>query len=158
MKKTKFLLLLFVLFFVSVAHAQKVEHEGKEYKVKGSKILLNDEDVTTQLTEEQQKEIKRKLKEKLDKEEKIKKAEKAQKKSEKKQKAAEKQQKKAEKEVKKHAKAQDNFSDAKKKYDKEFKKYQKLKSKGKLSPEDEVKWLKKLEGLQKKIDKTERKL
>ena len=81
-----------------------------------------------------------------------------QKKTEKQKKKAEKKLKKAEKEVKKHAKAQDNFSDAKKKYDKEFKKYQKLKSKGKLSPEDEVKWLKKLEGLQKKIDKTERKL
>lgn len=158
MVKYKFLFVLFGLLLISVCSAQKVTHQNKEYLVKGDKIFLENVDVTNELPDEVKVTIRNKLKEQLQHEEQLKKSEKAKKKAEKKQKIAEKKQEKAEKELQKQEKAEKNFANAKKKYDKEFKKYQKLKSKGKLSSEDELKRLKKLESLQKKMEKKERKL
>jgi len=148
---------MFLLFFTFV-QAQKVEYDGKKYQVKGEKIFFEDQDITETLSFEEQNAIKNKLSEQLVSEKKIKEAEKAQKKAEKAQKRAEKAQRKAENELKQKEKARKNYADAQKRYEKEMRKYEKLSKKGKLSPEDEGKWQKKLESLKNKIDKTKRKL
>ena len=80
-----------------------------------------------------------------------KKLEKETKKAEKLQKEAEKKQKKAEKTLKKQQKSQDRLNKATKKLESSQKKYEKLKRKGKLSPQDETKWAKKLEGYKEAI-------
>lgn len=158
MKTLKLFITMFLLFIFVAVSAQKIEHEGKEYLVKGDKIFLNDIDVTTNLTTQQQATIKNKLKNRLVREERISTAEKATKKAEKKQKKAEKKQKKAEKDLKKKKKAESSLSKSQKKYKNDLKKYEKLKRKGKLSSEDEEKWLKKLEKLQEKIKKNKKRL
>ncbi len=151
MKNLKCLFFTFCLFITVLMNAQKIEHEGKEYHVKGEKIFFNKLDITANLTTQQLADIKNKLKNKLDREERISIAEKARKK-------AEKKQKQAEKELKKKKKAESNLSKSQKKYKNDLKKYEKMKRKGKLSSEDEEKWLKKLEKLQEKIEKNTKKL
>ncbi len=79
-KTVKLFIPLFFLFLVVVINAQKIEHEGKEYHIKGDKIFLNDLDVTTNLTAQQLADIRNKLKNKLAREERISIAEKATKK------------------------------------------------------------------------------
>ena len=153
-KNIKLAISMLLLFVIAIVHAQKVEYQGKEYKVKKDLIFLDGIDVTPNLTVSEQTAIKDALKRQMD----LEKAEKEQKKAEKKQKQAEKKQKKAEKEVKKREKAQSNLEKAHKKYKKDTEKYEKLKTKGKLSPEDEGKWLKKLEKQKEKIEKAEKKV
>ncbi len=87
-KTVKLFITLF--FLVVVTNAQKIEHEGKEYHIKGNKIFLNDLDVTANLTIQQLADIRNKLKNKLAREERISTAEKATKKAEKKQQKAKK--------------------------------------------------------------------
>ncbi len=157
-KTVKLLITMFLLFVLVAVNAQKIEHDGKEYHVKGDKIFLKNINVTVNLTPQQQATIKNKLKNKLAREERITTAEKATKKAEKKQKKAEKKHKKAEKDLKKRKKAESNLSKSQKKYKNDLKKYEKLKRKGKLSSEDEEKWLKKLEKLEEKIKKNEKRL
>ena len=41
MKNVKLFIAIVCIFMVALANAQKIEHEGKEYHVKGEKILLN---------------------------------------------------------------------------------------------------------------------
>ena len=79
-KTVKLFIMLFFLFLVVVTNAQKIEHEGKEYHIKGDKIFLNDLDVTANLTIQQLADIRNKLKNKLAREERISAAEKAKKK------------------------------------------------------------------------------
>ena len=67
-------------------------------------------------------------------------------------------QKKAEKELKKKEKLQKNYKKAQDNLKKAQKKYEKIKKKGKLSPEDEGKWLEKIEKLTEKVDKAKGKL
>jgi len=80
-KTVKLFITLFFLFLVVVINAQKIEHEGKEYHLKGDKIFLNDLDVTTNLTIQQLADIRNKLKNKLAREERISIAEKVAKKA-----------------------------------------------------------------------------
>ena len=154
MKNVKLRVLMLLLFAVGLIHAQKVEYQGKEYKVKKDLIFLDGVDVTPNLTVSEQTAIKDALKRQID----FEKVEKEQKRAEKKQKQAEKKQKKAEKEVKKREKAQRNLEKSQKKLKKDTTKYEKLKANGKLSPEDEGKWLKRLEKLKEKIEKAEKKV
>lgn len=158
MKKLKLVITVFLLFAFALVQAQKVEYNGKNYVVKGNAIFEAKVNVTNTLSQAQQANIKNRLSEQILAEKKLKELEKAQKKAKKKQKAAEKKQRKAEKEIKAKEKAQKNYADAQDKYQKELKRHERLSDKGKLSPEDEIKWQKKLEGLQKKIDKSKRKL
>ncbi|MFD0990237.1 hypothetical protein ACFQ1R_09025 [Mariniflexile jejuense] len=149
--------LLFLGFAFSV-QAQEVNVNGTTYKIKGKTILLDDADVTTTLSAEEQSGIweafnKQKA---LDKEREA--AEKAIKKAEKEQKKAEKRLKKAEKEIKAKEKAQSKFDDANDDYNDAIKKYEKLKRKGKLSPNDEAKWLEKIADLKEDIEKAKKKL
>ena len=161
----KLVAIFLFLGLVLNAQAQEVSYNGTTYKVKGKAILLDGTDVTTTLSTEEQTGILETLNKQtaLDKERKeaekaIKKAEKEQNKAEKEQRKAEKELKKAEKELKAKEKAQSKFEDANDDYTNAIKKYDKLKKKGKLSPNDEAKWLEKIDGLKADIDKTKKKL
>jgi hypothetical protein len=150
-----------IVLFVTVGFigtAQEVNVDGSLYSVKGKTILMNGEDVTPKLSVEKQQEIMSAIGVKKTEIERIKKEEEKAKKSKKDIEKAEKNQKKAEKELKKHQKAQSNFEKAGKKHDVAIKKYEKLKKKGKLSPEDEGKWLKKIEKLKVSHEKAKKKL
>ncbi|WP_445736422.1 hypothetical protein [Mariniflexile sp.] len=150
-------LLLFLGIAIS-AQAQEVDFNGTIYKVKRKTILQNGEDVTSKLSEAEQTSIREALSRKEALEAEHRKAEKAVKDAEKEQKRAEKKQKKAEKELKAREKAQSKFEDANKDYTKATAKYEKLKKRGKLSPNDEAKWLEKIQDLKEDIDKTKRNL
>jgi membrane carboxypeptidase/penicillin-binding protein len=151
----KLWILLLFLGFGFAANAQQVISNGVAYEVKGKAIFKDGVDVTETLSVEQQKEIKSTLDKKLKE---ASKAEKAIKKAEKEAKKAEKAQKRAEKDLKLKQKAQDRFERASKNLSKNQEKYEKLKRKGKLSPNDEIKWLKKLEDYKEDLDKAKKKL
>jgi len=157
MQKIIFLTISLILM-TNMVLAQKISHEGKEYNIKGDKIFLNGVEVTNDLSSFDQNFLKSKLRLKLSDEKKAKKLEKERKTAINKQKRAEKKQKKAEKELKQKQNAQDNFESAQKKFEQAQRKYEKLKKKGKLSPEDEVKWLDKIDKLRGKVDKKEKQL
>lgn len=150
------LLLFFLLLTPVFLSAQKVVFKNETYKIKHEKIFKDGKDITAELDEAQKAtlfrinqdniEAKRILGEKD-------KTEKEAKKALKNLKKAEKQRKKAERELKKQNKAHQKFQDASKKLKKMQTKYEQLKRKGKLSPVEENKWLKKLEHLQKDVDK-----
>ncbi len=158
MKNVNLFIAIVCLFMVTILNAQQIEHNGKEYRVKGEKIFLNGVEVTADLSADEQLVIKNKLKNKIATEKKIKSAEKAQNKAENKQKKAEKKQKQAEKELKKREKTQKNYENAQQRYSDAQNKYEKLKNRGKLSPVDEAKWLKKLENLKENLDKNEKRM
>lgn len=88
-------------------------------------------------------------------EERLEKAEKERKKAQKAQKKAEKEQKKA---LKQKEKAQSDYNKAVKDLEQAQSKFERLKNKGKLSPNDEAKWLEKIQKLNGKIEKAEKKL
>lgn len=158
MKTLKLIISTFFFLVIVAGYAQKIDFNGVTYFVKGNLIFVDKVDVTNTLSPEDQANIKNKLSEQLLAERRLKNAEKAQEKAEKAQKKAENKQKKAEKEIKKAESAKKSYENAIDKYEKEQKKHSKLSSKGKLSPEDEIKWQKKLEGLKDKIDKLKKKL
>ena len=154
----KLFLSLALIIFTLTTKAQEVTQNGTVYKVKGKTILKEGVDVTNTLSVEDQTKIKEALlKQKaLDKERSE--AEKAIKKAERDQKKAEKKQKQAEKDLKARQKAQSKFEKAGKDYSNNSNKYEKLKGKGKLSPNEEAKWLKKLEDLKNDLEKAKKKL
>lgn len=161
----KFFITLLCLVFGFFVQAQEVEVNGTVYKVKGDAIFKDNVDVSETLTIEEKNNIRTNLDEKIrlekeaeEAESKIKKAEKEHKKAEKEQKRAESKQKAAEKALKKKEKAQANFEKAGDKYEDAIKKYEKLKERGKLSPNDEAKWLKKIDNYKDDINKAKRKL
>ncbi|MDV7186774.1 hypothetical protein R3X25_05720 [Lutibacter sp. TH_r2] len=158
MKKLKVIITTILLFAFVIVQAQKVEYNGKNYMVKGTTIFIDKVDVTNTLSQEEQTNIKNRLSEQIVAKNKLNTATKAQRKAEKKQRKAEKKQKNAEKELKAKERVQKKYSDAQKKYKKELKRSEKLRGKGKLSPEDETKWQKKLESLKKKSEKLKSKL
>lgn len=168
----KYYILLLSLILSLTSFAQTIEKGGKTYDVKKEKIFLEGIDVTETLNLEEKQAIfkeasliSEKLKlEKLAKKEEekankaSKKLEKDTKKAKKSQKKAEKAQKRAENELKKKEKLQSNFEKAQRNLKKGQEKYEKLKKRGKLSPVDDIKWLKKLETLSEKLKKAKGKL
>jgi len=177
----KFLVVLVLFFGITLStQAQEVNFNEKIYKVKGKAISQNGADVTASLSVNEQIGIREALRQqkaiddqqqkaekalmadrkRADKalDEERKRAEKVVKKAESDLKNAEKKQKKAEKELKARDKAQSNYEKAGNKYNDAIEKYEKLKRKGKLSPNDEAKWLEKIDNLNKDIDKARRKL
>src|SRR5210317_254339 len=104
----RYLILLIFLSSGIIANAQKVETNGKVYKVKGEKIFQSGKDITHLLSETEKAKIKDALKLKTESIKDIKKKEKNKKeikKKDKKQKKLEKSQKKAEKQIKRSEKA-----------------------------------------------------
>ncbi len=162
MKFNKITLILFLFFITANTYAQEVIVNEVKYEVKNDTIFKDGVDVTNTLSAVEQEEIKRTFSEKLKEEKKLLKEEKRKeverKNSEKKLKKEEKKRKKAEKKLKKQELAIKKLDKAKKKYKKSSEKFEKLKSKGKLSPEDELDWNKKLDKLKKDIERKKRKL
>ncbi|WP_170062854.1 hypothetical protein [Polaribacter butkevichii] len=149
MKKTQFLFTLIFIFLVTISYAQDVEYKNKTYTVKRESIYLAKVDVTKTLAPEMVNEI---FAIHTTNEEKIK----AAKKAEKEKKASEKKVKKAEKALKNKVKAQKKLSKANDKLKSGIKKYNKLKKNGDLSPNDNKKWLGKIEKLKKNVTKAEK--
>lgn len=147
-----------IIFFLGLgitANAQEVIKDGKIYEVKGKTIFQDDVDITSTLLSVEKNDIFKSAKQQLKE---AKTAEKAQKKLEKAAKKANKAQKMAEKELDKKGKALGKFNKATQKLEQNQIKYDNLKSRGKLSPNDEAKWLKKLEGYRKELEKARRKI
>ena len=154
----RFLMIVFFLGFGFVVKAQDISYNGVNYEVKKGRIFKDSIDVTDTLSIEDKDKIRvafdkkmMQIKEAKNTQNRIEKAEKDQKK-------AEKKQKKAEKELKKRQKSQSNFDKSTKKHDDAINKYNRLKKKGKLSPEDEEKWLEKIEKLKETQVKAKKKL
>lgn len=154
----KNLIIVWLLACCIHLNAQEVNFNGAVYLVKGDTILKDGIDVTNTLNIEEQQSIRSTLEKIEEQEEVAEKKEKELKKAEKEQKKAENKQKSAEKALKKREKAHSNFEKSGKKYEDAISKYEKLKKKGKLSPEDEGKWLKKIDKLKEANEKTKRKL
>ena len=148
--KTIILLLLCMLFAVS-AFSQKVTYANKEYKIKGEKIYFDGKDVSESFSEEEKVAIFKKLKAQKEKYKKEKKEAKKVKKEKNKVDKAEKEQKKQENIL-------DDYDGAVKNLETAQAKYERLKRKGKLSPNDEVKWLDKIAKLKEKVSKKKNKL
>lgn len=143
--------ILFTLLFI-VGNSQTVNYQSKEYKVKGETIYLLGEDVTHTIADEDKDYLyKLALEQRTQQDDQDKKAKKAAKKEEKKL-------KKKEKELKKKENALEDHEDAVEKLEKTQAKYEKLKRKGKLSPNDEIKWLDKIAKLKEKVAKKKRKI
>lgn len=147
-----------IAFFLSLgffANAQEVISNGKVYEVKKKAIFQDGVDITSTLEKEEKDDIFKALKFQSKE---IKNAEDARKKLEKAAKKATKAQKKATKELKQKQKALDKFNKASKKLKQNQEKFKKLKFRGKLSPNDEAKWIKKLEKIERKVEKLKRKM
>ncbi|WP_152572179.1 hypothetical protein [Jejuia pallidilutea] len=161
----RFVLFIMLVLAGSFISAQEIKINDDVYEEKKGLIIKNGVDVTNILSDAEKSKIlaafeKKKLEiAKTNKaKEKLEKAEKQQKRAEKQQKKAEQKQKKAEKILKQKEKAQANHDKAIIKHENAIEKYEKLKNKGKLSPEDERKWLEKIEKLNTNISKTKKKL
>lgn len=147
-----------IIFFFSIGmtvNAQKVISNGKAYEVKGKAIFKDGVDITSTLLNEERTHIYKALKNQTKE---IKDAEKVRRRLEKAAKNSDKAHKKAAKALKKKQKAQDKFSKATQKLKKNQAKFDKLKIRGKLSPNEEAKWLKKLEKNKKDLEKAKRNL
>lgn len=147
-----------IIFFLGLGlsvNAQEVISNGQVYEVKGKAIFQDGADITATLLTDERDQIFKTLKNNLKD---VKDVEKARKKLEKAAKNAEKSQKKAEKALKKQQKVQAKFKKATQKLEQNQNKYDKLKNRGKLSPNDEAKWLKKLDGYKKDLEKARKKL
>ncbi|MFB9055452.1 hypothetical protein ACFFU9_01740 [Mariniflexile ostreae] len=151
-------IIILVFGFCVHVSAQDINHNGTMYTVKGKTILKEGKDVTETLALEEQQSIKAALAEKKKEAKAIEKREKELKKAEKEQKKVEKKQKQAEKALKQKEKIRSKFEKSVKKHDQAVNTYEKLKNKGKLSPIDESKWLKKIEKLRVAREKIKRKL
>ncbi|MFV9549837.1 hypothetical protein [Algibacter sp. PT7-4] len=161
----RYLVIMLFLGFGFLVNAQEVSFNGVSYEIKKERIFKTGIDVTDTLSEEEKTEIRAafdkkmmQIKEAEATKARIEKAEKEQLKAEKEQKKAEKKQKKAEKALKKRQKAKSNYEKSTKKHKDAISKYEKLKKKGKLSPQDEEKWLEKIEKYKTAIAKAKKKL
>ncbi|TXE08983.1 hypothetical protein ES711_03345 [Gelidibacter salicanalis] len=144
----KIWIIVLFLSLGSFMNAQQVISNGKVYEVKGKAIFMDGEEITTSLLKTEKDQIFKTLKTQTRD---AKRAEKAQKR-------LEKSHKKAQKQLKEKQKAQSRFNKAKKRLDQNKAKYEKLKAAGKLSPNADVKWIKKLDGYTKTLEKATRNL
>ncbi len=159
MKSTiKIAFLLFITVIGTSVSAQKVTVNSVHYEIVKDEIFKNGIKITDSLSPEERSNIMTALKEKQLQLEVEEETQKRLERAEKEQQKAIKRQKQAEKALKRKQKAQSNFDKATKRHNVANKKYLKLKKKGKLSPEDEAKWLEKIEKLNTNLAKAQRKL
>lgn len=161
----RFLLLLLFIGLGNVLNAQDINLNGVNYEIKNDRVFKAGVDITDTLSADEKQDILQAFDKKMTQIEaseatkkRIEKAEKEQEKAEKDQKKAEKKQKRAEKELKKRKKAQSNFDKTTKKHKAAISKYEKLKKRGKLSPQDEAKWLEKIDKYKVASEKAKKKL
>ena len=169
MKDILRVLVLIVICLIGFAvTAQNVSINGKTYQVKETLIFEGETDITEILTAEEKEKIfaaidakKNDLvavKTEAEKSEALEKAKEQSKAAEEEKKKAEKAYKKAEKVKQKEAKAKAKYAKMVEQHQNASKRYEKLKAKGKLSPIDEGKWLKKIEKMKAKMAKTKSKI
>lgn len=140
-----------LIFFLSLGittHAQHVISDGVAYEVKGKSIFKEGIDITQTLDKSKKDAIFKTHKNKV----------RADKRAEKARKKQEKAQRKAAKELKRKQRAQDRYLKATKKLEQNQAKYNRLKERGKLSPNAEDQWLKKLDRFKKDVDKKRKSL
>ena len=166
----KYIYILALTFLITACgSSEQVIYDGTVYEIKGNHVYNRGEKVTESLSDELKANIRQTLDARLAMEKEIKAQKDAleaeQKAQEKALKAAEEALKKAEQEQKALEKAaekkeqlREDFIDANSKYKDQKEKYQKLHDAGKLSPNDEEKWAKRLEKLKSKMEEAERKL
>ena len=162
-------ILALTLLITACGSSEQVIYDGKVYDVKGDKIYNRGDKVTESLSEEQKTNIRQTSEARLTAkkeaeakkealEDKQKAQEKAIKDAEKALKEVEKKQKAIEKAMEKKETLREDFIDANSKYKDQKDKYQKLHDAGKLSPNDEEKWAKRLDKLKSKMEEAEREL
>lgn len=155
----KYLILVLIFGLFSVAfNAQNTHVKIANYTLKGSKIYKDGKDVTTTLTEAEQEIIKKSLQEEKDEAKAKLKQQKDLKKAEKEIKKETQKRKKAAKALKRKETTQANYNKAKNNLEKTQAKFERLKAKGKLSPIKEIQYEHKLEKLNEKFIKAEKKL
>ena len=150
---------------VGFAYGQEVDYKGATYTVKKGLIYAEGYDVTSTLSLEDQTQIKSiyrsnvaELKKQEEAEKRLKNQEKGRKKAEKKQKEAEKKLKKIEKQLQRKEKAEKAVQRAQSNLEDAQNKYEKLSKRGKLSPNDEAKWLEKIKKLGDRVNSAKNKL
>ena len=166
----KYIYILALSFLIlACGSSEQVIYDGSVYGIKGDKIYKRGEKVNESLSDELKTNIRQTLdarlalekeieakKEALEAEQKA--QEKALKDAENALKKAEQEQKALEKAAEKKEKLREAFIDANSKYKDQKDKYQKLHDAGKLSPNDEEKWAKRLDKLKSKMEEAEREL
>lgn len=153
-KRIKIFISTVFLLTVTIVNAQKIDYQGKVYEVKKDRIFLKGKDISQTLSATKTTAIKDALKHKIS----LEKVEAEKREMEKKLKALEKEQKKAAILAKRKGKAKSNLAKKQDKLTKETNKFEKLKDKGKLSPINEKKWLKKLNKYKVKVERAEKKV
>jgi DNA repair exonuclease SbcCD ATPase subunit len=166
----KYIYILALSFLIlACGSSEQVIYDGSVYEIKGDKIYKRGEKVNESLSDELKTNIRQTLdarlalekeieakKEALEAEQKA--QEKALKEAENALKKAEQAQKALEKALEKKEKLREAFIDANSKYKDQKDKYERLHDAGKLSPNDEEKWAKRLDKLKSKMEEAERKL
>ncbi|MBJ7880050.1 hypothetical protein [Gelidibacter salicanalis] len=151
----KIWILVLFLSLGTFVNAQEVISNGKAYEVKGKAVFKDGIDITATLAPAEKDAIFKTLRNQAKE---IKDAENVRKKLENAAKKSDKAQKKAVKDLKRKQIAQSKFEKAAKRLEQNQEKYEKLKMRGKLSPNDEAKWLRNLERYKKDLDKATKNL
>ncbi len=140
-----------IIFFLGLCvsiNAQQVISKGKVYEVNGKAIFHDGVDITSTLLLNEKDHIYKTLKSQK----------KGLRSAEKTREKLEKSANNSEKALKHKKKALDKFNKATKKLEQNQRKFDRLKFKGKLSPNDEANWLKKLEDYKKDVENSRRKM
>ncbi len=168
----KFIVCIALVAISCTLTAQDLKANGENYRIENETIFKDGKDITNTLSQEERVKIKEALREHQQIQQKAmsdkleannvqktqKRLENRQKKTEKKQKKAEKKQKNVEKKLKQKVKAQDRYDKLSKQLEKSQKKYDKLNKKGKLSPEENAKWLEKIKKQKSRLTKAEKRM
>lgn len=163
MKTIKLLGVLAITMLVSCGSSERViTNDGEVYKVKGNNFYNNGKEVTDNLTETEKENIQNILEKRLEAEKvaeaKQEDIEKALDNLKEKEKELKDKQKQLEDKIKNRQEARDDFFDLRKNLDEVKEEYKKLKDKGELSPNDDIKWQKRLIKLETELKEAELKI
>lgn len=145
-----------------ISSERVIANDGTVYQVKNDNFFNKGEDVTDKLTDIEKKSIKSILEKRLEAEELAKQKQDEIAKSldalKKKEKELKDKQREIEEKIENRQDARDNFFDIREQLNDVKDKYKKLKDDGKLSPEDEAKWNKRLKKLETDLNEAELKV
>ncbi|WP_044401766.1 hypothetical protein [Lacinutrix sp. Hel_I_90] len=164
MKHSNLLFIIFLVFIVaSCGSTEKVITDaGAVYEVRGNHFYSNGEEVTETLTDDEKDTIMSQLDERLDAEKEALKQKKALeevvKEAEKTKEEAIEKQEAIERALERKEKARQTFFKAKEKLQSAKEAYERAYKKGKLSPNDEEEWAKKIESLEEDLESAQREL
>lgn len=160
MRITNLICVIIILVLVSCGSSERViTNNGTVYKVKGDNFFNNGEEVTDKLTDIEKRNIQSILEKRLEAERQAKKKQddiaEALDALKEKEKELKNEQKQLKDKIEKREEARDDFFEVKKKLNDLIEEYKDLKDKDELSPNDESKWQKRVERLEKKLKKAE---